>query len=84
MSSNALFSANDGNVIVEGSLSTLQISSVMLFWPIHFHHFKNCVDCLLTPISPAFNLRDICDSRLHDNVNPHYRVPRNSGEESSK
>jgi hypothetical protein len=69
MSNNTQISANDRVVVVEGTLSSLQIASVMFFWPFHIHHSNSCEECLFTPISPAFNSRDICDSRLRDDVN---------------
>lgn len=42
----------------------------MLVWPLHISHTSadtnQCRGCIVTPISPAVNARDVTDSRLHD------------------
>lgn len=53
----------------------MSINTTLLLWPLHIHHKGShededpCVGCIITPISPSANSRDVCDCRLLDPLN---------------
>lgn len=71
------FQCSNAQDIFKASSVTMwmSINTTLLLWPLHIHHKGRpedeltCTGCILTPISPSANSRDVCDCRLLDPLN---------------
>jgi hypothetical protein len=64
----------ENEVYKKSTFASVSLNVALLFWPIYIHHknlqgdSESCEGCILTPISPAANSRDVCDCRLYDPI----------------
>jgi len=63
------------NFMRQTGVVSLSARTGLLLWPINFCHESNCnqnncdsLKCKIYPIAPSINVRDVGDSRLHDEL----------------
>ena len=71
-------SSNDSGTFSEQKVIRLAIRKFLFVWPLHVRHHPSCdnrgnsCNCVVTPVAPAINARDVTDYRLLDEYSTEY------------